>query len=180
MDMKISEVLQDNIAMYELSINYIATQSGVPQSSLSRFCAGQHNLSMDSIDKLCEFFGLTLVKEIHWEAYAEEGWREYAEYAWIESAWKEHAEDAWKEHADDVWTEHVEEAWESALAAGDVDEEDYDEWVVDVYNEWQLEWEADAYSQWEADARIEWEEAELERLEAQPWVRIVHGEDEVS
>jgi predicted transcriptional regulator len=65
MMVKVSEVLQANLSMYESSINYIATKSGVSQSSLSRFHAEKYNLSMDSIEKLCDFFGLRLVEEVN-------------------------------------------------------------------------------------------------------------------
>ena len=38
----------------------IAKETGIRESTLSRFCNGQRGLSMKALDTLCEFLGLSL------------------------------------------------------------------------------------------------------------------------
>lgn len=53
--------LLDLIAKSEMSINAVALASGVPQPVLQRFTSGERsNLRIDTMDKLCEFFGVRL------------------------------------------------------------------------------------------------------------------------
>jgi transcriptional regulator with XRE-family HTH domain len=45
-----------------LSVNRIATESGISQSSLSRFMAGDRMLSLESASKLFDYLGLVAKK----------------------------------------------------------------------------------------------------------------------
>lgn len=42
----------------------IAEESGVPQPSITRFLRRERNLSMESADKLADYFGLELVPRL--------------------------------------------------------------------------------------------------------------------
>jgi plasmid maintenance system antidote protein VapI len=57
--MKISERLREAIRRYD-SVNSLAEDSGVSQSSLQRFVTEERGLTIENVDRLCEFFGLEL------------------------------------------------------------------------------------------------------------------------
>lgn len=59
----VSARIRDAVANSEVSRYRIAHDCGMSESSLSRFMAGEHGLSMQSIDTLAEYFGLELVKQ---------------------------------------------------------------------------------------------------------------------
>ncbi|MGO9110468.1 MAG: helix-turn-helix domain-containing protein [Thermoguttaceae bacterium] len=53
--------LLDLIAESGLTVNAVAVGAGVAQPILQRFVSGtRDNLRLDTIDKLCEFFGVRL------------------------------------------------------------------------------------------------------------------------
>lgn len=55
--LEISEALAEG-----RSINQMAQESGVPQSSLQRFWTQERELRMGNVDKLLEYFGLGVVR----------------------------------------------------------------------------------------------------------------------
>lgn len=57
---KVSDLLRRAIDASPLSRYRIARETGIDDSSLAKFVAGERGLSLDSVDKLCELLGLTL------------------------------------------------------------------------------------------------------------------------
>ena len=58
----VSEEIRKAIQTAEVSRYRIAQDTGVEESTLSRFLTGERGLSMDAIDRLAEYFGYRLVK----------------------------------------------------------------------------------------------------------------------
>ncbi len=59
--MRISDQLKQAVERYG-SVNRVAKDSGIPQSTLQRFMTGQSELSLPHVDRLCEFLGMTLTR----------------------------------------------------------------------------------------------------------------------
>lgn len=57
----VSEQLREAIEGYG-SVYRVAKDSGIPQSTLQRFAAGDRGLSMESIDRLAAFFEMHLTR----------------------------------------------------------------------------------------------------------------------
>ena len=115
--MKPSETLLAVIKDSDLSINSIAQASGVEQSSLHRFQAGERDILLQTVDKLAEYFGLELVQEIVWDQYMAEQWPLVAA---------------------DLWPEYEPDAWCDAVASGDWEEAEYDDWKQEEYAGWEV------------------------------------------
>ena len=168
-----------------LSINSVAVVTGIPQSSLQRFCTGQQGLQMDGLLKVCEFLGLELVRRFdadELKEHMDNGWSEVKadieteEYATPKTeAWHEHAAEQWKAESGSLWTEY---ATENELDVDDNDEylawetDSYQEWADKEYETWSTEYDEENYSEWEAEAYSEWEAEERERLESCEWIVI--------
>lgn len=60
MRMPVSETLRNAIRNAPVSRYRIACDTGVAESALSRFVSGERSLDLTSVDKLCEYLGLTL------------------------------------------------------------------------------------------------------------------------
>jgi len=60
---RISDQLRAAIDDSGLSRYRICKEIGLDQSTMSRFMSGEHGLSLDVIDRLGEFFGLTLIQK---------------------------------------------------------------------------------------------------------------------
>jgi transcriptional regulator with XRE-family HTH domain len=56
----ITETLRTAIQRTDVSRYEIAKATGIAQSALSRFIHGERGLDGDSINKLCQYFGLEL------------------------------------------------------------------------------------------------------------------------
>jgi hypothetical protein len=61
MSKEFRQQLVDAIEGSELSRYAISKQTGIPQSTLSRFVHGHEGLSVESINRLCKLLGLRLV-----------------------------------------------------------------------------------------------------------------------
>ena len=60
--MKLSDQIREVILSCGLSRYRIALQAKVPESSLSRFLAGEHGLTTDTLDRIAELLRI----EINW------------------------------------------------------------------------------------------------------------------
>jgi plasmid maintenance system antidote protein VapI len=58
-----TEQLKRAIRESELSCYALSQATGVDQSTLSKFLSGQRGLSLDSVDKLVDALGLTLISQ---------------------------------------------------------------------------------------------------------------------
>jgi transcriptional regulator with XRE-family HTH domain len=63
LDVPVSDKLRERIEESGLSQSELSRESGVPQPSISRFMRGERGLSIEYVDKLAEYFGLTLADE---------------------------------------------------------------------------------------------------------------------
>ena len=57
--MPISDVIRQAIKTSDKSLNEVARDTGIPQSTISRFVLGA-DLRVSNVDKLAEYFGLRL------------------------------------------------------------------------------------------------------------------------
>ena len=64
--MTVSEQLREAIRNY-YSVNRLAEDSGVSQSSLQRFMTEQRDLRLETVERLCEFLGLELTAKAYTE-----------------------------------------------------------------------------------------------------------------
>lgn len=55
---ELSETLRQRIADSGFSAGYLARQTNVSQSTISRFLNGSTNITVENFEMLCEFFGL--------------------------------------------------------------------------------------------------------------------------
>lgn len=58
----ISDTVRTTIQNSGLSLYRIAKDSGVAYAQLHRFASGERGISMDAMDRLCDYLGLHLVK----------------------------------------------------------------------------------------------------------------------
>jgi DNA-binding Xre family transcriptional regulator len=57
--MTVSEQLREAIRQYD-SVNALAADSGVSQSSLQRFVTEERDLRLETVDRLCQYLRLEL------------------------------------------------------------------------------------------------------------------------
>lgn len=62
--MAVSDTLREAIEACGMSRYRIAQETGVNESTLSRFVSSGKGLSMDNCDRLCEFLGLELTAKV--------------------------------------------------------------------------------------------------------------------
>ena len=152
-----------------LSINSVAVVTGIPQSSLQRFCTGQQGLQMDGLLRVCETLDLELVRRFNaeeLEEYFNEGWREAK--AEIEA-------EEYQLPKSEAWSEESIELWNAYVAENEIDVDDADEfaeWQQEEYPEWSTQYDEMNYSEWESTAYDEWKAEERDRLESCEWIVI--------
>ena len=57
-----SELLRKAIRKSDLTAAELSRRSGVPESGISRFLNGDHQLRTENVDRLCHTLGLTLTR----------------------------------------------------------------------------------------------------------------------
>jgi transcriptional regulator with XRE-family HTH domain len=120
--MTISEVLRNAIDGATRSINWLAKESGVSQPALSSFLAGKRALSLANVEKLADYFDLSLVLEVScrehfgdrntepsWLAHKEEAWslfkQEHRALGEEGREWTERERKEWEDNEWEVWVE---------------------------------------------------------------------------
>lgn len=148
------EAVKKSIEMDGVTLNGLSVATGVPKTSLHRFVNGVGALNSQSLDTLCEYFGIEPVRRIN---LADR----------VSDLWDEVKGDTWNEYVTDAWNEYVGDAWPDALqdiidSSNDVptDEDEYQDWVSEQYSDWA----ADEYESWVESVYPSWEAAELEAL----------------
>ena len=58
--MSVSEQLESQIRTYPETVYRLSKEAGIPNPTLLRFLSGKRGLSMESINRLADFFGLEL------------------------------------------------------------------------------------------------------------------------
>lgn len=58
--LSLADTLKQAVAATGMSVNAVASQSGVPQAGLQRFLKGQRGMTLDTAERLCAYLQLEL------------------------------------------------------------------------------------------------------------------------
>lgn len=58
--LSLADTLKQAVADTGMSVNAVASQSGVPQAGLQRFLKGQRGINLDTAERLCTYLQLEL------------------------------------------------------------------------------------------------------------------------
>ena len=141
--MTLSETLREAMQESGLSPDALAKVSGVEESTLQRFLAGDADIPLSAGERLASRLALVLLREIVWDEHVEENWPIYAEEAWNAYLSGE-GEDTWREELEfGDWNTRQRKAWEKEMR-----------------------------ETWASEEKKTWEANELERLAGQRWTRV--------
>lgn len=186
------------------TINGVAKATGIAQSSLQRFCAGERGMQLSAFEKACQILDLELVRFVDIGEYCEENWEEERQEIQYEQ-YDQHKEVEWDIYEKEAWEEHVEERWieqkrefiaefisasgyqptdaeglEQVVAEAHeswISELDENEWSENEYSDWSSQYDDTNYDVWKDEAFENFREREKTRLSKIEWI-VLTGVDQ--
>ncbi len=185
------------------SINGVAKATGIAQSSLQRFCAGERGMQLHAFEKACERLDLELVRFVDLDEHCDENWEDEREDIQFEQ-YDRHKELAWDAHQEEAWDLHVEETWreqkreivaeyitstgyqptdgnELEQVVDDarenwISELDESEWSEHEYAIWSPQYDELNYDAWKEEAFEHFRDREKARLLKIEWIVLIGGD----